>query len=110
LVWAGATQTAVGVILALVLVNIGINAAKAPLWTMPPMFLSGASAAAGLALINSLGNLGGFIGPYVIGWAKSKWGSYAAGLYVVGGLLALSAVMMLVLSLQSRPPRTLPSA
>jgi MFS transporter, ACS family, tartrate transporter len=110
LVWAGATQTAVGVILALVLVNTGISAAKAPLWTMPTMFLSGASAAAGIALINSLGNLGGFIGPFMIGWMKSRWGSYAGGLYVVGGMLAVSAVMMLALSLQSRPPRTLPSA
>jgi ACS family tartrate transporter-like MFS transporter len=109
-VWAGATQTAVGIILALLLVNAGINAAKAPLWAMPTVFLSGASAAAGIALINSLGNLGGFIGPFMIGWLKDKWGSYAGGLYVVAAMLALSAVMMLVLSLQSRPRRALPSA
>ena len=57
--------------------SIGINAAKPPLWAMPTMFLSGASAAAGIAMINSIGNLGGFIGPYAIGWMKDRWGSYA---------------------------------
>lgn len=88
---AGTSQTAAGVIVALVLANIGIAAAKAPLWAMPAMFLSGASAAAGIAWINSLGNLGGFIGPFVIGWFKDKTGSYAGGLYAVGATLAISA-------------------
>jgi ACS family tartrate transporter-like MFS transporter len=97
-VWGGMTHTVVGVMLALVLMNVGVNAAKAPLWAMPTMFLSGASAAAGIALINSIGNLGGFIGPFVIGWLKDKWGSYAGGLYVVAATLAVSAVVTLVLS------------
>jgi MFS transporter, ACS family, tartrate transporter len=97
-VWGGSARTVVGVMLALVLMNVGVNAAKAPLWAMPTMFLSGASAAAGIALINSIGNLGGFIGPFVIGWLKEKWGSYAGGLYVVAATLALSAVVTLVLS------------
>jgi ACS family tartrate transporter-like MFS transporter len=99
-VWAGTTQTAVGVILALMLVNIGISAAKAPLWAMPSMFLSGAGAAAGIALINSIGNLGGFVGPFLIGWLKDRWGSYAGGLYAVGAMLAVSAIVMLALSHQ----------
>jgi ACS family tartrate transporter-like MFS transporter len=97
-IWAGATQTAVGVIFALMIVNVGVSAAKAPLWAMPTMFLSGASAAAGIALINSIGNLGGFVGPFVIGWLKSKRGSYAGGLYVVGATLAVSAVVTLLLN------------
>jgi ACS family tartrate transporter-like MFS transporter len=97
-VWAGTAQTALGVILALMVVNVGISAAKAPLWAMPGTFLSGASAAAGIALINSIGNLGGFIGPFMIGWLKDKWGSYAGGLYAVGAMLAVSAVVMLMLS------------
>jgi ACS family tartrate transporter-like MFS transporter len=99
-IWAGATQTPVGVIFALIIVNVGVSAAKAPLWAMPTMFLSGASAAAGIALINSIGNLGGFVGPFVIGWLKSKGGSYAGGLYVVGATLAVSAVVTLLLSRQ----------
>ena len=61
------------------------------------MFLSGASAAAGIALINSLGNLGGFIGPLAIGWMKDRWGSYSAGLSAVGAMMVLSAVVMLAM-------------
>jgi MFS transporter, ACS family, tartrate transporter len=108
-VWAGTTQTAVGVTLALTMVNMGISAAKAPLWAMPSMFLSGASAAAGIALINSIGNLGGFVGPFMIGWLKDRWGSYAGGLYTVGAMLAVSAVAMLALSHQLGLRRTGPT-
>ena len=97
-IWAGSTHTAIGVICALVVVNVGISAAKAPLWAMASTFMSGAGAAAGIAMINSIGNLGGFIGPYMIGWIKGKTGSYTGGLYVVGATLALSAVLTLLLS------------
>jgi ACS family tartrate transporter-like MFS transporter len=97
-IWAGSNHTAIGVICALVVVNVGISAAKAPLWAMASTFLSGAGAAAGIAMINSIGNLGGFIDPYMIGWIKGKTGSYTGGLYVVGATLALSAVLTLLLS------------
>ena len=97
-IWAGSTHTAIGVICALVVVNVGISAAKAPLWAMASKFMSGAGAAAGIAMINSIGNLGGFIGPYMIGWIKGKTGSYTGGLDVVGGTLVLSAVLTLLLS------------
>ena len=97
-VFVGQANTALMVILALVVVNIGISAAKAPLWAMPSMFLSGAGAAAGIAMINSVGNLGGFVGPFVIGWLKNVTGSYSAGLYVVAATLAVSAVVTLMLS------------
>jgi ACS family tartrate transporter-like MFS transporter len=102
LVWAGAAHSALGVILALVAVTLGINAAKPPLWAMPTLFLSGAGAAAGIAMINSIGNLGGFAGPYVIGWLKGKTGSYAGGLYLVAATLAVSAIVTLLLSRQRR--------
>ena len=97
-VFVGQATTALMVILALVIVNIGISAAKAPLWAMPSMFLSGARAAAGIAMINSVGNLGGFVGPFVIGWLKNVTGSYSGGLYVVATTLAVSAVVTLMLS------------
>ncbi|MCO8646788.1 MFS transporter, partial [Burkholderia multivorans] len=73
-------------------------AAKAPLWAMPSAFLSGAGAAAGIAMINSIGNLGGFVGPFAIGWLKQATGGYAAGLYVVAATLAVSAIVTLMLS------------
>jgi MFS transporter, ACS family, tartrate transporter len=66
------------------------------------MFLSGAGAAAGIAMINSVGNLGGFVGPFAIGWLKNETGSYSAGLYVVGATLAVSAVVTVLLSRQSK--------
>ena len=97
-IWAGTAHSAIGVILALVIVNVGISAAKAPLWAMATSFMSGAGAAAGIATINSIGNLGGFIGPFAIGWLKGKWGSYTGGLYVVGATLAVSAALTLLLS------------
>lgn len=97
-IWAGSTHTAIGVICALVVVNVGISAAKAPLWAMASTLMSGAGAAAGIAMINSIGNLGGFIGPYMIGWIKGKTGSFTGGLYVVGATLGLSAVLTLLLN------------
>jgi MFS transporter, ACS family, tartrate transporter len=97
LVWAGYAEAALAVILALAVASFGVNASKPPLWAMPSMFLSGASAAAGIALINSLGNLGGFAGPLLIGWLKQRVGSYAAGLDAVSTMMVLSAVIMLAM-------------
>jgi MFS transporter, ACS family, tartrate transporter len=94
LIWAGDAHAALAVVLALAVASFGVNASKPPLWAMPSMFLSGASAAAGIALINSLGNLGGFAGPLLIGWLKERAGSYAYGLDAVGAMMALSAILM----------------
>lgn len=86
------------VLIALTLVNIGISSSKPPLWSMPTLFLSGPAAAAGIATINSIGNLGGFVGPSMIGWIKDTTGSFAGGLYFVAGLLMISAILTLVLA------------
>jgi ACS family tartrate transporter-like MFS transporter len=104
---AGSAGSWVSVVAALTLVNIGISSAKPPLWAMPTMFLSGSAAAAGIATINSIGNLGGFAGPAIIGWIKDVTGSFLGGLYFVSGLLVLSAVLTLVLS---RSQRTVPAS
>jgi ACS family tartrate transporter-like MFS transporter len=102
LVLAGLSSSAVAVVTALTLVNVGISAAKPPLWSMPTLFLSGPAAATGIAAINSIGNLGGFVGPSVIGWIKSSTGSFVGGLYFVAGLLVFSAVLTLVLARAGR--------
>ncbi|KJC41595.1 MFS transporter [Bradyrhizobium sp. LTSP857] len=98
LAYAGLATGVVTVLIALTLVNIGISSAKPPLWSMPTLFLSGPAAAAGIATINSIGNLGGFVGPSMIGWIKDRTGSFVGGLYFVAGLLVLSAVLTLLLS------------
>ena len=104
LVWAGYAHAALAVILALAIASFGVNGAKRPVWAMQSLFLSGASAAAGIALINSLGNLGGFLGPMMLGWIKERWGSYAGGLCVVGAMMAFSAVAILALRRRIEKP------
>jgi len=110
LVWAGVAEAAIPAVAALSIVSFGSNASKGPLWAVPSLFLSGAGAAAGIAWINSLGNIGGFLGPILIGWGKSRWGSYAGGLDAVGAMLALSAVLMLAMGWQASHRTARPSA
>jgi D-galactonate transporter len=62
-------------------------------WAMPAAFLSGAAAAAGIALINSIGNLGGFVGPYLVGLMKDATGSTDGGLLTLSVILALGAIL-----------------
>ena len=57
--------------------------------------LSGTAAAGGIALINSVGNLGGYLGPFAVGWLKDWTGGYSAGLLVLAGALVLSGVVVL---------------
>jgi MFS transporter, ACS family, tartrate transporter len=66
-----------------------------PFWSLPGKFLTGYSAAAGIALINSLGNIGGFIGPYAIGAIIKKTGSSQGGLMLVAVTLLISATLVL---------------
>jgi MFS transporter, ACS family, tartrate transporter len=97
LAWAGYAQGTAAVVLALAAASFGVNGTKGPIWAIPSQFLSGARAAAGIGLINSLGNLGGFVGPLLIGWIKGRWGSYEGGLDLVAGMMALSAIVMLAM-------------
>ncbi|MNC25980.1 putative tartrate transporter [compost metagenome] len=98
LIYAGMVTTVVTAIIALTLVNVGISASKPPLWSMPTMFLSGSAAAAGIATINSIGNLGGFVGPVMIGVIKEHTGSFTGGLLFVAALLCLSSILVWLLS------------
>src|SRR6266403_2510909 len=77
--------------------GFGIFACLPVFWTLPTAFLSGAAAAAGIAVINSIGNLAGFAGPFAMGWIKDHTGSYAGGLLLLAGLgiVAMGAVLML---------------
>src|ERR1700678_163683 len=85
----------------------GVYSAFGPFWAMPGEFLTGASAAAGIAFINSLGNLGGLFGPYVTGLARQRTGAFAVGTIILGGVLFLSGVFALVV--KATQSATLPS-
>jgi nitrate/nitrite transporter NarK len=67
-------------------------------WTIPSRFLTGAAAAAGIALINTFGNIAGFAAGYVTGWLKDVTGAYTVPMFVVGALMLLSAVLMVALA------------
>lgn len=98
LFYAAFAESLVAVVLALIIVNIGVSSAKPPLWAMPTQYLSGQGAAAGIAAINSIGNLGGFFGPSLIGYIHSTSGSYVWGLIGVSISLAFSALLVLMVS------------
>jgi ACS family tartrate transporter-like MFS transporter len=98
LFYCGLATSLIGVMVALTLVNIGVSASKPPLWAMPGRFLDGAAAAAGIATINALGNLGGFVGPAMLGLLKGWTGSFRGGLYFTAALLLLSALLTLLLA------------
>ena len=85
-------------VVALTLAIIGIYAAITVFWTLPPSFLTGTAAAAGIALINSIANLGGFFGPYIMGWVKTLTGNYSLGFAVLGGGLVMTAVLIAFMS------------
>jgi MFS family permease len=66
-------------------------------WALPTAFLSGAAAAAGIAIINSIGNLSGYLGPQAMGWVKDLTGSFDGGLVLIAGFALLGMVIVLVL-------------
>ncbi|HEV2471557.1 MAG TPA: MFS transporter, partial [Chthonomonadales bacterium] len=86
-------------IAALALAAAGTNGTMGPFWSMPTSVLSGRAAAVGIAVINSVGNLGGFAGPFLVGMLKGKTGSYTPGLWVLAGSLLAAAVLSLAIPL-----------
>jgi D-galactonate transporter len=83
--------------ISLCVAGFGIFANLPVFWTLPTAFLSGAAAAGGIAVINSIGNLAGFAGPFAMGWIKDHTGSYAGGLLLLAalGFVAMGIVLML---------------
>ncbi len=90
--WKGDTTLAM---LGLTLATIGILTTLPLFWSLPTAFLAGAGAAAGIALINSLGNLAGFISPYAVGWLKDLTQSTDAGMYLLAACLVVGAGLTL---------------
>lgn len=105
---AGAVVSAVGLaaagpvlgsllaIAAISVAAIGLYGSKPAFWPMPGDLLTGTAAAGGIAMINSIGNLGGFVGPYILGYLKDSTGGYEAGLYFLAASALASAIIALL--------------
>ena len=95
-------HSALTVVLAFSLAAIGVWSSVGPFWALPGAFLGGAAAAGGIAAINSIGNLGGFAGPYLMGLLKTLTSNYAFSLWFVAAAMLAGAA--LVLSVRVEPP------
>ena len=89
--------------IAVTVCTMGICAALPTFWPLPTMFLSGAAAAAGIALINSIGNTAGFLGPYITGWLTDWTGTEKLGLWVVGIVMVAAGVVAVALRAAPAP-------
>ncbi|WP_238999428.1 MFS transporter [Segeticoccus rhizosphaerae] len=89
--------------IAVTICTMGICAALPTFWPLPTMFLSGAAAAAGIALINSIGNTAGFLGPYITGWLTDLTGSEKLGLWVVGIVMVVAGFVAVALRAAPTP-------
>jgi MFS transporter, ACS family, tartrate transporter len=100
------------VMAAMTLCAVGVNAAIPVFWQLPSAFLTGVGAAAGIALINSFGNIGGFAGPYLTGWLRDVTGSNEAGMFVVAGFMVMAGILVLLVGRRQEreDARVVPSA
>jgi ACS family tartrate transporter-like MFS transporter len=109
LVMAGMTMGSWWALVGMSIAAIGFYGSKGPFWAMPPMFLTGTAAAAAIAWINSIGNLGGFFGPWYVGVMRDATGSFSGGLYGLA-LLGLIAAFVCAFFLHIPAARVLPAA
>ena len=84
---------------------VGLASMFGPFWTLATSFVNGVGAAAGIALINSIGNVGGFVGPYLLGSLKTMTSSFAAGLVLIGLTVACGGALALTVPDDRRPRR-----
>ena len=92
--------------ISLCVAGFGIFANLPVFWTLPTAFLSGAAAACGIAVINSVGNLAGFAGPFAMGWIKDHTGSYTGGLLLLAALGFIAMGIVLIFGRDEAPKRT----
>jgi ACS family tartrate transporter-like MFS transporter len=97
-----ASSSPLASMVALSLIAGGAYSFFGPFWSIPCDFLTGYAAASGIALINSIGNVSGFVGPFTIGFFKNKTGSMYWGLVFVGASMLLSAVLLALLPNKAR--------
>jgi MFS transporter, ACS family, tartrate transporter len=99
--WFGSSYWA---LLGMAAATTGIYGSRAAFWPMPSMFLTGTAAAGAIALINATGNLGGYFGPFIVGWIKDSTNSFEAGLYFLAACALVCAVITFVATAAARAP------
>jgi ACS family tartrate transporter-like MFS transporter len=90
--------------------QMGQRSVMSVFWAMPPIFLGGTGAAAGIGLINAIGNLGGAVGPSLMGILRDLTGAYTGGLLVLAGALVVEAIVVMTLRIPSRDPQAIREA
>jgi MFS transporter, ACS family, tartrate transporter len=98
--WFGSSYVALG---AMAMATTGLYGSRPSFWPLPSTFLTGTAAAGGIALVNSIGNIGGYIGPFIVGWIKDSSQSFEAGLYFLAACSLAAGILTL---LAVRPART----
>jgi MFS transporter, ACS family, tartrate transporter len=101
-----ASSSATISIIALCGAVVGIMCYQSTFWPIPSSFLTGSAAAGGLALIVSIGNLGGFVGPYLIGIIRESTGSFSWALIAVAGFLLLAAILIRLVGVSLQESRS----
>jgi ACS family tartrate transporter-like MFS transporter len=117
---AALSKSPLPLIVALSVAAIGNFGCLGPFWALSTRYLGPAAAAGGIALINSIGNLGGFVGPYAVGWVRDRGAGFAGGFLFLSGALVAASLLVLRIrergviqlphepDLDSRPPATVP--
>ena len=105
LVVAGLLHQSYLALVAISFTTVGIYGARACFWPMPSLFLTGTAAAGGIALINSVGALGGYVGPFIVGWIKDSTKSFEAALYFLAACALLSAVITFLATRATHGPK-----
>jgi ACS family tartrate transporter-like MFS transporter len=95
LVLTGVVDSPVLQMAVLSVVALGIFSCLGSFWALPTAFLSGTAAAGGIALINSIGNLGGFVGPFAVGYVRETTGSYYGGMLLLAALIFSAGILTL---------------
>jgi ACS family tartrate transporter-like MFS transporter len=107
LIAAALSHTPLAVMIALTCATVGTYSALVVFWALPTSFLGGTAAAGGVAFVNAIGNLGGFLGPYFVGWLKDRTGGYSAGMAALAVGLIVTAGVVHLFARASRPQAVL---
>jgi MFS transporter, ACS family, tartrate transporter len=109
LAFAGWSGTSYWALLGMAAATVGIYGSRVAFWPMPSIFLTGTAAAGAIAMINAVGNLGGYVGPFVVGWVRESTKSFGAGLYFLAACSLMAAVITFFAARAAGAPAAVPS-